>query len=303
MSNPHPSFDTPYHLDKRRVRESFDRAAEHYDDVAVLQREVADRLLERLGLIKLQPSRVLDLGSGTGHCSRGLARHYPKAEVVSVDIAPGMLRYARRRLGLFQRLRHRHVHICGDAEAVPLADDSVDLLFSSLTLQWCEDLDNTFREFMRVLRPGGLLMFSTFGPDTLRELRASWSAADGVTHVNQFIDMHDIGDALVRTRFADPVLDQEQFTLTYADVRGLMDELKQLGAHNATAGRAHGLTGKGRLRAMMQAYEEFRRDGVLPVTYEVAYGHAWVPEIKSRQARLDNGTVAVPLSDLRRSGR
>ena len=151
-----------------------------------------------------------------------------------------------------------------------------------------------------MLRPGGLLMFATFGPDTLKELRASWSVADGMTHVSRFIDMHDIGDALVRARFADPVMDVENFTLTYSDVRGLMRDLKQLGAHNATTGRPHGLTGKGRLRAMTAAYEQYRHDGLLPATYEVAYGHAWVPQVKLSAAEAESGVARIPIDRIGR---
>ena len=132
-----------------------------------------------------------------------------------------------------------------------------------------------FPAMAAALAPGGLLMFTTFGPDTLMELRASWEAADGYTHVNRFIDLHDVGDALVRTRWAEPVMDAERITVTYREARTLMRDLKHLGAHNITAGRPRGLTGRRRLQRVMQAYERYRRDGVLPASYEVVYGHAW----------------------------
>jgi len=171
---------------------------------------------------------------------------------------------------------------CGDAEDLPLADNSVDLIFSSLTLQWCGELDRAFAEFKRVLKPEGLLMFSSFGPDTLKELRESWRLADMSTdernekmHVNDFIDMHDIGDALLRAGLSDPVMDVENFTLTYSDAYQLMRELKALGAHNVANARRHSLTGKTRLKNMVSEYENFRVDGLLPATYEVVYGHAW----------------------------
>jgi malonyl-CoA O-methyltransferase len=156
-----------------------------------------------------------------------------------------------------------------------------------------------FRECRRVLKPGGLLTFTTFGPDTLVELRRAWAAADGHTHVNRFIDMHDLGDALVRSGFAEPVMDVERFTLTYAEVRDLMRDLKAIGAHNANAGRPRGLTGRGALARMTEAYEEYRRDGRLPATHEVVYGQAWRPAGDPR-GRSVGGEVVVPISQIGR---
>ncbi|NOX76963.1 MAG: malonyl-ACP O-methyltransferase BioC [Gammaproteobacteria bacterium] len=271
-------------LEKHHVRQSFDRAAEHYDDVAVLQREVGNRIIERLDLIRIEPQVILDVGSGTGVFSRTLGKRYKNARVVALDLAPNMLKYARRQTGIIAKWFSKQDYVCGDAEQLPLADGSVDLIFSSLALQWCADLDGTFQEFNRVLRPGGLLMFSTFGPDTLKELRHSWQIADANTgsphiHVHDFIDMHDVGDALLRTGFADPVMDVENFTLNYPDAYQLMRELKTLGAHNVAHQRGHGLTGKTRINNMVAAYETLRRNDTLPATYEVVYGHAWKAEI------------------------
>ena len=161
---------------------------------------------------------------------------------------------------------------------MPFADMSFELVYASLVLQWCEDLDATFLEWRRLLKPHGLLLFSTLGPDTLKELRAAWSEVDGFNHVNRFLDMHDIGDALIRAGFVEPVMDVEHMTLTYEDAASLMRDLKRIGAHNVTAGRSHRLTGRGRLAAFTQAYERWRRDGRLPATYEVVYGTAWAPK-------------------------
>lgn len=285
-------------IDKQRVRRAFDRAAAEYDRVAVLQREVGERLLERLGYIRLQPDVIVDVGAGTGRLSRALTRRYRKARVITLDLAPNMLRTARRHAGPLARLRHRQGFVCGDAERLPLADHSAQMILSNLTLQWCSDLDKVFAEFRRVLTTDGLVLFSTFGPDTLKELRESWSAADRGVHVGAFMDMHDVGDALLRAGFSDPVMDAERFTLTYPDVYGVMRELKSLGAHNATAGRPRTLTGKGRLQAMTTAYEAYRREDRLPATFEVVYGLAWAPAaaMNVREA----GVVKIPLSGLRR---
>lgn len=287
--------DEAFDLDPRAVATSFHAAAARYDEVAVLQREVGARLLERLDLIRLTPQTVLDIGCGTGQVTRGLMERYRKARVLGLDLAPGMLLRARKRAPW---LRTLHV-VCADAASLPLASGSCDLVFSNFTLQWCRDLDRVFAEARRVLRPGGLFLFSTLGPDTLRELREAWAHADGYNHVNAFTDMHDVGDALLRARFADPVMDVERFTLTYADVYALMRELKVLGAHNVSRGRAPGLTGRWRLQAMVAAYERQRRDGVLPATYEVVYGHAWTPTQELATPHGD-GVATFPLARLRR---
>ncbi|BCO32574.1 malonyl-[acyl-carrier protein] O-methyltransferase [Thiohalobacter sp. COW1] len=280
-------------LDKRQVRIAFNRAADSYDGVAVLQREVGERLLERLELIRLEPQWALDLGAGTGQITRGLLKRYRGSRVVALDLAEAMLAHTRRSAGWWRRPRL----VCADAEQLPLADASVDLLVSNLTLQWCNSLEQTFAEFRRVLRPGGALFFTTFGPDTLRELRESWAEVDGHSHTNRFIDLHDIGDALVRAGLAEPVMDMEMLTLTYRELPTLVREIKELGAHNVTRGRVRSLTGRARWRAFEQAYESRRRDGVLPLSYEVIYGHAWAPTGVRQQRSGDE--VRVPLDMLK----
>ncbi len=175
-----PDEGAAFRVDKRQARLAFERAAQTYDDAAALQREIGRRLIERLDLIRLRPARILDLGAGTGEFSRALLRRYRKADVIALDLALNMLRHTRRRGGWFRRPGC----VCGDAERLPFAADSFDFIFSNLMLQWCLDLEPVFTELHRVLSPGGLLMFTTFGPDTLKELRASWQAVDGYTHVN-----------------------------------------------------------------------------------------------------------------------
>ena len=266
-----------FEIDKRSMRRAFSRAAASYDAAAVLQREVCTRMLERLDYVKLRPERLLDVGSGTGWGGRQLAEKYPQAQVISLDIAIGMLQNAQSRSGWWQKLfgGRRQMSVCGDVEALPLASNSMELIWSNLALQWCNDLPATFVELHRVLKVDGLLMFSTFGPDTLKELRQAFNGVDDHTHLNRFADMHDVGDMLLQAGFAEPVMDMEYLTLTYDDVRGVLQDLKAIGAHNATAGRGRGLMGKNAWASLLENYEKLRRNGKLPATYEVVYGHAW----------------------------
>lgn len=258
--------------ERGRLRAAFGRAAADYDESAVLQREVGRRLLERLSYIRARPRRVLDAGCGTGVEAEALLRRYG-GEVLALDLAFPMLERALRRGRFWRRPRC----ICGDIHALPVGDATVDLVFSNLALQWAERLDEVLAEFHRVLRPGGFVLFTTFGPDTLRELRAAWEAADpGYTHVNAFVDLHDLGDLLLATGFSDPVTDAERIVLTYTELLGLMRDLKGIGAQNHTRGRRRTLTGKGRLRRVEAAYEAFRDgEGRLPATFEVVYGMGW----------------------------
>jgi malonyl-CoA O-methyltransferase len=269
-----------YLIDKRQVRRAFNRAAPDYDGAAVLQREICNRMLERLDYVKLQPARILDVGSGTGWGTRQLAQRYASSQLIALDIAIAMLQTAQARSGWWQKLFGgvRQGQICADVEALPVAANSVDLVWSNLALQWCNDLPATLADLNRVLKVDGLLMFSTFGPDTLKELRHAFAGVDGHNHLNRFTDMHDIGDMLSHGGFAEPVMDMEYITLTYDDVRGVMNDLKQIGAHNATAGRGAGLMGKQAWSRLVENYERQRRDGKLPATYEVVYGHAWKPQ-------------------------
>jgi len=285
----------PLQLDMAQVRRAFDQASTGYDAAAVLQTAVREQLLERLQYVRIQPRVILDAGCGTGHASRALLKRYRGSQLVALDLAEGMLRQARRRRPLLRRLDT----VCADVAALPLADASVDMIFSSLMLQWCNDLDAVFAEFRRVLRPGGLLSFATFGPDTLRELRQAWGKVDNGIHVSRFIDMHDIGDAMVRAGLAEPVMDMDYICVTYDEVIGLMRDLKAIGAHNATRGRPRGLTGRRRLQALAAAYEPFRRDGRLPATWEVVYGQAWGPG-PQRQRNRAVTEATIPVGAIRR---
>ncbi|TAM44438.1 MAG: malonyl-[acyl-carrier protein] O-methyltransferase BioC [Gammaproteobacteria bacterium] len=288
-------------LDKRSLRASFERAATSYDEAAVLQRAIADRMLERLDVVKLVPASVLDIGSGTGYVARALMRRYPHARLHAADLAHAMVRQARTHTRWRRWLaRTPGAFVCADLECLPFAGASFNMIVSNLTLQWCDPV-TVFAECRRALHPGGLFMFTTFGPDTLAELRAAWHAVDERPHVHGFPDMHDLGDLLVRAGFAEPVMDVERFTLTYADVLDVLRDLKRLGAHNAAHGRARGLTGKTSFRRFKQAYEAMRVDGRIPATYEAVYGLAWAPETAPQRAA--DGAMAIPLADIRRKPR
>ena len=275
------------HFNQEKVRRAFDLAAERYEEFAVLQNEVCQRLLEKLDIVKITPQFILDAGSGTGVAIPPLFNKYKKAQVVALDLSEKMLQQAGRQ-GSFFRSPYL---VCADIENLPFADNVFDLVFSSLSMQWCNDLGAALREAKRVLKPGGLFVFTTFGPDTLKELRQSWAQVNSENHVNQFIDMHDIGDALLHDGFAEPVMEAEILTVTYDTVDRLMRDLKAIGA-NVTSDSADnnnaGLGGKAALQELRKAYEKFRKDDILPASYEIIYGHAWKPvkqkkELNNRQ--------------------
>jgi len=266
-------------LDPRDVARSFGAASRSYDAAAQLQGLARAELLSRFDVLRAPPRAVLDLGAGTGLAAVAIKRRFPRAAVTVADIAAPMLAVARRHSRFWRPLRC----VQADARALPFEDASFDLVFSNLMLQWLAPPDAALAEMRRVLQPGGLLLLSSFGPETLRELRAAWQAADSGVHVNGFIDVHDLGGALARAGFAEPVLDVDRHVRHYADARALMRELKALGAHNVDARRARGLTGRGAFARMNAAYESLRVPAGLPATWQVAYVVAW--------AAAESGTV------------
>ena len=262
-------------FDSRHVRRAFSRAAAGYDAAAALQAEVRTRLLESLAYLDdRQPSVVLDVGSGTGHAAAAMRKRWPKARVVALDLALPMLRQARRQAGWWKPFNR----VCADARALPLAEGSVDVIFSNLCLQWVEDLPAVFAGFRRVLRPGGLMLCSSFGPETLAELREAFAQADASPHVSPFASIAQFGDALMAAGFRDPVLDRESYDTHADDLPALMRHLQALGATHALRRRRATLTGKGRFAAAAAAYEQWREPAGLPVSWDVITAMAWAPQ-------------------------
>jgi malonyl-CoA O-methyltransferase len=283
-------------LDARTVRRQFERAATRYDDFAFLQRDVEQRLIARLQYLKLAPGCIVDLGAGTGAAGPLLEARFPKAKLILVDHSPAMLQQAARRR---RRWFSRTTLLCADAARTGLADASVDMIHSNLLLHWLEDLPGTLAECRRILKPGGLLLFSTVGPETLMELRRAWAGVDDHPHVHVFLDMHDVGDAVIRAGFAAPVMERENLTVTYRATEDLLRDLRATGARNAHAGRTRTLHGRSHKQALLSALEAARRDGVLSVSYEIVAGHAWAPTVGARPQ--DGSTVAAfPLNQLKR---
>jgi malonyl-CoA O-methyltransferase len=246
-------------------------------------------MLERLDLLKAKPQRILDLGSGTGYCARRLRRRYPDSTVVEVDVTLPMLQKSRMLEPWWRRgLDALHVVsarlLCADMEHLPVASGCFDMVWSNMALHWAIDTTRVFDEITRVLRPGGVCMFSTLGPDTLKELRSAYARADHCAHVNDFLDMHDLGDMLVGSGLADPVMDMECITATYPDLRRLLAEIKATGTVNLSADRNPSLSGRRTFDVCEQVYEGLRIDGRLPATFEVVYGQAWKAQHRGKRA-------------------
>lgn len=305
-------------VNRQHIKAHFSHAAPSYDEAAILQKTVAQRIDERLELTTIETRTILDVGAGTGLLTEKVMARYPQAELFAIDLSVKMLTQAESRLNKarFPKLGaslNRWLQNCSrlkpllnksgatrinaDVYQLPFADHSVDLIVSNLMLQWCDDLDSVFAELRRVLRPEGLLMFTTFGPDTLKELRQAWQAVDtDYEHVNQFIDMHDIGDALIRAGFGQPVMDMELFTLTYDQPMGVLKDLKAIGATNANQDRNQGLMGKTKFHRMLNAYDSLRQNGKIPATYEVVHGHAWAAqEVIKGPNRNKSGHIEISL--------
>jgi malonyl-CoA O-methyltransferase len=284
---------TAPNIDVRAARRRFERAASTYGEVAVLAREVERRMAERLDYMRDDPQCVLDAGCGPGEGLALLRKRYPKARLMGLDIARAMTRSARRARTILGRARNLFSgaacdHVCGDLARLPLAAASVSMVWSNLALAWAADPLPALSELARVLQPRGLLMFSTYGPDTLKELRGAFAGVDRYAHVHRFIDMHDLGDMLIAAGFAEPVMDMELVTLAYTGVAALARDLRLSGQSNVDDGRRRGLMAPRAWTKMAAAYEASRRDGRLPATFEIVYGHAWkgAPRMRTDGAQV-----------------
>lgn len=270
-------------IDERRLKRARSRAAATYDGSAVLQREVERRMLERLELVRLPEGPIIDIGCATGSGMRALAQRYPKASIVGVDPSLEMLRRAQGAQPLHRRLMQslrgkQHFFCATSAEYLPFASRTFALAWSNLFVHWAADPERLCRELLGTLMPGGLLMFSCLGPDTLQELKRAFDAAGRPPSVHRFMDMHDLGDLLVHAGFADPVMDMEYITLTFSDLRDLAHDLRSQGATYCGLPESRPVLTRNQWLRLIQAYEPMRRDGKLPTTFEIVYGHAWKPQ-------------------------
>lgn len=259
----------------RRLRADFSRAASSYDAAAVVQHTICERTLERVDMLHIQPNSILDIGTGTGKSLIGLQSRFPNSFIVANDIALPMLNLCNQNPEISQKCNF----VCDEAQQLPFADSSVELIFSTSTFQWCADLNQVLSECNRVLCKDGALIFSTFGPDTLIELRNSWTQVDELEHVHEFLDMHHIGDMLLANQFVDPVVDMEVITIQYQALRQLLQDLKDTGSRGKfdkeSANMSNGLMGKKKYKRLVQAYEKYRtKERTLPASYEVIYGYA-----------------------------
>jgi malonyl-CoA O-methyltransferase len=281
-------------LDRRAAIAGFNRAAGQYDQAAVLQREVADRLFDRLEWVKIEPLTILDIGARTGYTTRFLCQKFPQAQVIATDWAENLLKPAA---GAPDVLR-----VCADPERLPLPSQIADLIIANLTWHWQDDHGRCLREWRRLLKPGGLLLFTTCGPDTFYELRASFATVDEQAHVHLFLDMHDIGDAMMAAQFADPVMQAEHLCFTYSSPAKLFRDLRGTGVTNALQSRRRSLTGKNRWQRMLSEYDKFSTpENGWPATVEVIYGLGWAAgEDLPGSHQDERGEVVVPLSHIRR---
>lgn len=278
-----------------RIRSALNQASPYFKTVDVLHKAIASRLLERLELFKIKPKTILNVGARTGDENHQLAKYYPRAQIIGIDIADKMLKTAASQ----KKWLSKETFICADTDYLPLKDESVDFIFSNLALHWHEPLSITFKEWYRVLKKDGVMLFSTFGPDTLKELKHAWQSIDTSTHVNSFLDMHDVGDLLLQTPFGDPVMDMDYLTLTYPTLDKLLRELKLAGSCNLTENKKKCLTGKHVIKKLEKAYSPFLTQSQhYPSTFEIVYGHAWKTSTTQKQtSQYDE--VKIPVSQLK----
>ena len=283
-------------LDTVILHKNLSKAAPTYDQAAELARQVGQSMLKRLDLVVLEPQLIVDIGCGTGYFTDLLKKRYKHSHLIALDNNLAMLEQIKRRNKWWQR---QQPLIQADMQQLPFADHSVDLIFANLVLPWAIDLPLLMREWQRVLKPQGLLMFSSLGVDSLKELRASWAMVDDQIHAHEFLDMHEVGDALVQAGFLNPVLDVEYYTLTYPDVALILQDLTATGSQNVDKRRRKTLTGKNRFAHFLKAYESWRNEQhLLPLTYEIVFGHAWGRGPSTRASVNEQGVVSIPIQHI-----
>ena len=276
MVEPPSTQHSPPLFDRIAVRRIFARAGDGDPAFARVMLTARDALLERLDGIRIAPTRILDLGAGTGATARRLARRFRRADVVSADPVASLLHRARSRA---PRWFSRHRYVTAEAERLPLASHTMDLILSSVAMPWFDPVDHALAECLRTLRPGGLMLLCTLGPGTLKEFAFAWSDGGESRRMHPFLDMHVLGDALVHAGFADVVMDVQRVRLQSPDFWGLCRVLSRSGGSGALAARRRGLSAVETFRAAAARYESLRApDGALLVSVEFVFGHAWAPE-------------------------
>lgn len=282
-------------INTRHMRRRFDRAAQNFETADFVHRQAFAGLMERMSPLVISPERILDLGAGTGRSSRALAKAYPRSRIVALDLSAGMLRIARNRKRFFSKTSE----VRADAVKLPFLSGSFDFVCANLLLPWIDDLPGCFLEITRVLRKGGVFTFSTLGPDSFAEIRRAWSSVEPGAPVRQFPDMHDVGDALMKTGLSEPVLDVDLLKVTYKDKATLYRDLDASAARNCLNDRRRTLTGKDRLSRVEKALFAEAVDGSLGITLEMVYGHAWGsgPRQAEGEFRFDPAEITL------RSGR
>lgn len=278
---------------KNEISKAFSKHAAEYELAAKVQYSIGEQLFDRLQYLKIAPKRILDLGCGPGTFTRELSLLYPKAHIMGLDLAQGMLVQARKK----QSWRRKWSLITADMKSMPFATGIFDLIFANQVLHWASPLSSVFREINRVMNANGCLMFTTLGPDTFKELKMAWSGTNPYAHVNEFSDMHDIGDILMEEHFLDPVMDMELLSAHYETLPKLLSALRAQGVRNINPERNPGLTGKSAWQQFEQKYASLTTEtGKYPLTYEVVYGHAW----KGEQRNTDRGIETLfPVSQIR----
>jgi malonyl-CoA O-methyltransferase len=276
------------------ISKAFNEHATEYELAAKVQQEIGKRLLERLHYLKIKPQRILDLGCGPGFFSYELAKIYPKAQIVSIDLATQMLVQAQKK----QTWRRKWSLVAADMQFLPFTNGVFDLIFANQVIHWGGPLSLIFRELNRVMKVNACLMFTTLGPDTFKELKSAWSQADSFAHVNEFADMHDVGDYLLSEQFLEPVMDMELLAVHYATLSDLIRALKAQGVKNINPQRNQGLTGKKSWQHFEGNYSSFKTEtGKYPLTYEVVYGHAWKGEQRKTELGIE---TFIPVSSILR---